>query len=157
MDPWLWAAAAVAGVAALVLLGWLVRRLREFGGAVRVERAKEMFRLQRERLEAYFLKAAGDSGKPRGLIWKDCQFDDPVHFVRERRSGQIAALVGVTISFEAVPGGDMEGVAAVGNLRQASAVFFFQAGQWNTVGKAVFNMNPEEAIRHFDRQYERIG
>ena len=52
---------------------------------------------------------------------------------------------------------DMEGVAAVGNLRNASAVFFFHRGHWMTVGKAVFNMNPNEAIAHFKNQYERVG
>ena len=47
-----------------------------------------------------------------------------VQFVRDRHTGQLAALVAVTIQFEAVPGGDMEGLAAVGNLRNASGVFF---------------------------------
>ena len=76
---------------------------------------------------------------------------------RDRRTGQLAALVGVTIRFEAVPGGDMEGLPAVGNLRNASAVFFFQGGQWHSVGKAIFNLNPAEAIDHFKNQYERVG
>ena len=50
----------------------------------------------------------------------------------------------------------MEGEPAVGNLRNASAVFFFHRGHWETVGKAVFNMNPGEAIDHFKNQYERL-
>jgi hypothetical protein len=133
------------------------RRLRAFGEAVQVERAQEMFKLQRERLEAEFLRAAVASGKPRGLHWRECQWADAVEFVRELQSGQIAALVGVTIRFEAVEGGDMEGVAAVSNLRNASAVFYFHRGQWHTVGKAVFNLNPDEALAHFHNQYERIG
>ena len=41
-------------------------------------------------------------------------------------------------------------------LRNASAVFFFHRGQWMTVGKAVFNMNPDETLAHFQGQYERI-
>ena len=106
--------------------------------------------------DGLFFRAAGASGKPRGLIWKDCQFENGALFARERDTRHLAALVGVTISFEAVPGGDMEGLAAVGNLRHASAVFFYQQGQWSTVGKAVFNMNPDEALRHFEKQYERI-
>jgi len=64
--------------------------------------------------------------------------------------------VPVTIQFEAIEGGDMEGLPAVGNLRNASAVFFFERGQWRTVGKAVFNMNPDEALVHFQNQYEPI-
>ena len=50
----------------------------------------------------------------------------------------------------------MEGLPAVENLRNASAVFFFQRGQWHTVGKAVFNMNPQEALEHFQQHYERL-
>ena len=65
--------------------------------------------------------------------------------------------MGVTIRFEAEPGGDMEGVEAVGNLRNASAVFYFAKGNWATVGRAVFNMNPGEALTHFKNQYEGIA
>jgi hypothetical protein len=147
------AALAIAAVAALL---WR-RPLRHFGRQVNLERARESFRLQRERLEAKFMEAAAATGKPRGLRWKGCQFDGGTEFVRDRKTCEIAALVGVTIEFEAIPGGDMEGVAAVGNLRNASAVFFFHRGLWQTVGKAVFNMNPGEAIEHFKNQYERVG
>jgi hypothetical protein len=153
MWPWLIPMLAVPGAMGALFL-W--RRLRIFGSQVQVERAREMFRLQREGLEAQFLQAAAASGKPRGLRWKSCQWDNAVLFVRERKTGHIAALVGCTIQFEAIAGSDMEGLPAVGNLRNASAVFFFQAGQWSTVGRAVFNMNPDEALRHFSNQYESI-
>jgi hypothetical protein len=143
-------------VCLLVLVIVIWRPMRSFGREVQIERARELFKLQRERLEAQFLKAAGATGKPRGLRWKDCQWESGVEFVRERSTGQIAALVGVTIQFEAVEGSDMEGLPAVGNLRNASAVFFFQKGHWLTVGKAVFNMNPNEAVVHFKNQYERV-
>jgi hypothetical protein len=68
----------------------------------------------------------------------------------------LAALVAVTIQFEAIEGSDMEGLPAVGNLRNASAVFFFDRGRWHTTGKAVFNLNPGEALEHFRNQYERV-
>lgn len=151
---WLIPAAIMVALVALLVM-W--RPLHSFGKAVQVERARELFKLQRERLEAQFLKSAAATGKPRGLRWKDCDWGDAVEFVRERKTGQIAALVAVTIRFEAVPGSDMEGLPAVGNLRNASAVFFFQRGHWMTVGKAVFNMNPNEAVAHFQNQYERVG
>src|SRR5262249_6204062 len=67
----------------------------------------------------------------------------------------LAALVAVTISFEAIEGGDMEGVEAVGNLRNASAGFFFGGRRWRTTGKAIFNLNPGEAIGHLKGEYER--
>jgi len=156
MDQLLLIVAAVAGGLIIgALLAW--RPLRRFGRQVHLERARESFRLQREGLKAKFTQAAQASGKPRGLSWKDCQFESSVEFVRDKQTGDIAALVGVTIAFEAVAGSDMEGNPNLGNLRNASAVFFFHKGHWNTVGRAVFNMNPPEAIEHFKNQYERVG
>jgi hypothetical protein len=113
--------------------------------------------LQRELLEARFVTAASATGKPRGLRWKDCAFENELELARERGTGQLVALVPVSIRFEAIEGSDMEGLPAVGNLRNASAVFYFQRGQWLTVGKAVFNLNPVEVIQHFKNQYERVA
>jgi len=153
---WWWLVPVLVAAGSLVLaLTW--RRLRSFGREVQSARARELFFLQRERLEARFLGAAAATGRPRGLRWKACEFERGVEFARERKTGQLAALVGVTVQFEAVEGSDMEGLPAVGSLRNASAVFFFQRGQWLTVGKAIFNMNPPEAIEHFKTQYERVG
>jgi hypothetical protein len=155
MDAFWWSV-ATAGVAVVaVALCW--RPMRRFLRQIHLERARESFRLQRERLEAQFGPAAAATGKPRGLLWKDCQFDGAIEFARDRQTGDIAALSGVTIQFEAIPGSDMEGLPAVGNLRNATAVFFFHRGQWHTVGKTVFNMNPDEAIEHLKNQYERLG
>ena len=50
----------------------------------------------------------------------------------------------------------MEDVEAVGNLRAATAVFRHQAGQWMTDGRAIFNLNPTEAIRHFHHELETV-
>jgi len=130
---------------------------RWFRAGPSVERARRLFQQQRERLELQFFQAASASGKPRGLRWKAVNWEPGgVEFARERGSGRLAALVGVTIEFEAVEGGDMEGLPAVANLRNASAVFFFHQGRWHTIGKAVFNLNPDEALAHFHNQYERL-
>ena len=93
----------------------------------------------------------------RGLRWKNCDFENTIELARERRSGQLVALVPFTIQFEAISGSDMEGLPAVDNLRNASAVFYFQRGQWYTTGKAVFNLNPAEVIQHFKNQYEHVA
>ncbi len=103
-----------------------------------------------------FFQAASASGKPRGLRWKAIDWEESIEFARERGSGQLVALVGITIQFEAVEGSDMEGLPAVSNLRNASAVFFFHQGRWHSIGKAVFNFNPDEALAHFHNQYERL-
>jgi hypothetical protein len=130
---------------------------RWFRTGAQIEQAQRLFARQREHLEWQFFQAASASGKPRGLRWKAIDWEPGVEFARERSSGQLAALVGVTIQFEAVAGSDMEGLPAVGNLRNASAVFFFHQGRWHTVGKAVFNLNPDEALAYFHNQYERIS
>ncbi len=151
-----WIVVGALGVAAiLLLLAW--RPLRKWGQEVQLERARELFALQRERLEAKFFDRAARSGKPRGLRWKNIDWENEVVFARERATGQFAAFAAITVQFEAVEGGDMEGLPAVGNPRNASAVFFFQRGQWLTGGKAVFNLNPGEAVERLRQQYERVA
>lgn len=152
MNPWFW----VAGAAAIATVAAAWKPLLRMGREVQTERARESFRLQRERMEAKFLDAARATGKPRGLIWKDCDFEPGLTLARDKRTGQLIGLVPVTISFDAVPGGPMEGVEAVGNLRNATAVFEFSRGHWTTTGHAVFNLNPDEAIKHFHADFEAI-
>jgi hypothetical protein len=118
--------------------------------------AREAFHKQREWLEARFLTLASQSGKPRGLEWSSCDFDDPVSFARDRGSGELRALVAVTIRFEAIAGGGMEHVEAVGNLRAATAVFTYQNGAWTTAGRALFNLNPVEAIRFYHNELQGV-
>jgi hypothetical protein len=50
----------------------------------------------------------------------------------------------------------MEDVEAVSTIRDAAAVFHFRAGQWGTGGKALFNMNPEDAITRLQGQFEPV-
>jgi hypothetical protein len=148
--PWL-----VLGVVVLLLgvaATWYFWRV---GDAER--EARTLFDAQRPQLEQLHFEAAAASGKPRGLRWKACEWSGKPEFARERSTGRLAALVSVTIQFEAVPGSDMEGLPAVGNLRNASAVFFYHGGQWHTTGKTVFNLNPDEALGHFKNQYERLA
>lgn len=136
-------------VAARPLRDWMLRR--EF------EQARRSFRLQREVLEAKFFELASLSGKPRDLRWLDCDWLEAVTFARDRQTGLLTAFVAVNIRFEAVEGGDMEGVAAVGNIRDAAAVFHYQAGRWGTGGRALFNMNPADALQRLQGQFDALG
>lgn len=156
MDGWWWifAAGCIALLATGGILVW--RPARAAMRAKELAKAKLEFRRQRERLEARFVQIAGSSGKPRGLAWTNCDFDNAVTYARDRRSGQLSAFVAVTISFEAIEGGGMEDVAAVSNLRAATAVFHYVRNAWATEGRAVFNLNPAEAIDHFRGQLERL-
>ena len=99
---------------------------------------------------------ASKRGSPRGLNWVDVDFDDDVSFARDRRSGELTALVGVAIRFEAIEGGGMEDVEAVANSKAATAVFRHRGTEWTTEGRAIFNLNPLEAIEYYQSELEHV-
>lgn len=144
--PWV---IAVAG-AALAIVGLLVRR-RMAAAQVRAKRQAAMrsFPALRPELAPAFLAAAGATGMPRGLRWKACDLGRDVQFAVDRTTGELFALVLATVSFEAIEGGDMEEVEAVGNLRTVTAVFVYRDGKWTTDGRAVFNLEPAETLAHY--------
>jgi hypothetical protein len=152
---WVWLV-----IPAVILLTGLVTaallRLRVAGRQMPLEQAKRLFHLRREWLEARFFTMASSSGKPRGLAWVDADFEDDVSFARDRGSGQLRAFVGVTIRFAAVDGGGMEGNENVGRLRAATAVFLLKGDQWQTQGRAIFNLSPVQAIAHFREELEVV-
>lgn len=121
-----------------------------------LQRGLRLFRVRREMLEAKFFDLARALGKPRDLRWLDCEWLPDVRFARDRQTGLLTAFVGVNIRFEAVEGGDMEGIAAVGTVRDAVAVFHYRNGLWGTGGRALFNMDPVTAVRSFSEQYEPL-
>ncbi|MDB5338302.1 MAG: hypothetical protein JWN70_3921 [Planctomycetaceae bacterium] len=152
----LWIVAGIVVLAIVVaVISWkpLVRRSRRR----QAEQAVRTFRLQREMLEAKFFTMASSLGKPRGLRWLDCQWLDQVTFARDRQTGLITAFVGVNLRFEAIEGGDMEDVAAVGTVREACALFHYQRTNWSTGGRALFNLDPQMAINRFQDQYEPLS
>ena len=148
-------AIVAAGIAALVGVVGVARRLRRRRHQ-QLRRAVRDFRLYREQLEAKFFDLASRSGKPRGLRWIECDWKDVVTFGRDVRTGLTTAFVSVEIRFEAEEGGDMEDVAAVGTIRDACALFHFADGRWGTGGRALFNMDAQEALSRLAGQYERL-
>jgi hypothetical protein len=151
---WIFAAALFAALVAAAIASrplWQNRRRH------RLIQARKDFHLQRERLECVFFQLAAQSGKPRGLRWVDCDFEDGVTYARDRQSGELSALVAVTIRFEAIEGGPMENNPNVTRQRAATAVFRFNGRTWETMGRAIFNLNPSEAIEHFRDSLVMIG
>lgn len=146
--------AVVVVVAIAFWKSW--RPLRMWWQRHETNRALRAFRLQREVLEARFFDLACSLGKPRDLRWVECDWQDSVTFAREKQSGLLTAFVAVNIRFEAVEGGEMEGVAAVGNIRDAAAVFHYQHGRWGTGGRALFNMNADDALVRLEGQFEKV-
>lgn len=152
---WIVAVVILVVVIAAAILLWKPlqqkRRKRE------EERAVNTFPMQREQLEARFFSMAASSGKPRGLRWLDCDWQSGVTFARDTESGLLTAFAAVNIRFEAIAGGDMEDVEAVDTIRDAAAVFHYQHGRWGTGGRALFNMNPQDAVTRLEGQYEKVG
>lgn len=146
------ALAIVALVVLAVAVWWLWPRQVP----VPPEEARAAFESQRAELERLFFIAASSTGKPRGLRWTGSELGPGLELARDKRTGELLAFVPVTVSFEAIPGSDMEGLPAVGNLRSATAVFMLRGRRWTTVGRTVFNLDPAGAIQHFQGQYEPI-
>lgn len=152
---WWWLAigivVAVLGIVAVTAVPLAQRWQRR-----EAQQAAKLFQQQRAQLQVTFLERARAIGKPRGLKWLDCDWLETVTFARDRQSQLLTAFAGINIHFEAIEGGDMEDVAAVSTVRDAVAVFHFQNGSWGTGGKALFNMNPQEAIERLVAQFEPI-
>lgn len=154
-NGWIWGLAA-GGAALMVSAIALAPRLAAWMRQREVQRALGLFRLRREGLEAKFFQLAAAGGKPRGLRWTHCEWKDDVRFAHDLSTGLLTAFVGVEIHFEAIEGGDMEDVEAVGHFREASAVFHCQNGVWGTGGKALFNLSPEEAVTRLEGQFAAV-
>lgn len=103
------------------------------------------FKKHEPELREAFFRMAAESGKPRGLRWIRCDWQGVEVIFKEPGSGLLTLVAGVSIAFEAIEGGDMEGVEAASDLRDASAVFHYQKGIWGTGGRVLFNMDPATA------------
>ena len=152
-----WIVVVVVAVSIAILVLLIMRPLRTALRESRFAQARKDFHYQRERLEARFFQLASESGKPRGLRWVDCDFDDDVAYALDRQSGVLSALWGMTLRFEAIEGGEMEDVEAVSNLRAATSVFIFEKGVWTTQARTIFNLNPTEAIRFYQKKLVLVG
>jgi hypothetical protein len=136
-------------------LVWISLRPKLF--AQRVSRARREFARDRAILESQFFQMAATSGKPRGLAWTQCAFQNDIVLARDRANGELIGLVGVTIGFEAVKGGGMEEVEAVGNMRAASAVFSHNGREWTTQGRVIFNLEPHEVVERYRESLVAVG
>lgn len=137
------------GAAIALVAGWLWRRWSTAQQEAKCQLAILQFSDRIGDLQHEFLTAAEATGKPRGLHWKQCDLGEARLFARDATNRELIALIGATISFEAIEGGDMEDVEAVGNLRFATAIFVYRQGKWTTEGRVVFNLEPAQALERF--------
>ena len=141
----------------LTAAGLAVRFVLRVRSARRLLNAAQQYSHNRDSLEQTFFETAAASGKPRGLKWKQCDFHENPLLARDRSTGEFYSLTGVTVSFEAIAGGDMEDVQAVGNLRCATAVFVYRDSRWTTDGQVIFNLEPHEALQRYRDSLEPMA
>jgi hypothetical protein len=143
----------LAVAAAVWMLASALRRRRL---RLNVARATNDFVRNSATLAGDFCAAANVTGKPRGLKWRECSFQSGMVLARDRANGEWLGLVPVTVSFEAISGGGMEEVEAVGNLRAATAVLTWTGREWTTAGRAIFNLEPREVLERYKESLEPI-
>ncbi|HRA90063.1 MAG TPA: hypothetical protein PK992_18390 [Planctomycetaceae bacterium] len=138
------------------MIGTWIRRLTDsLGlGSLKAERLIASFDRDRDRHQREYFQRAASTGRPRGLRWIGCEWLSHRVILLDRTTQQPNLLVSINLRFEAVEGGDMEDVAAVANVRDACAVFQWTANAWQTSGRTLFNMNPDEARERLAGSYE---
>lgn len=125
--------------------GWVaVRGLRHLWWLCRLPKARRQFHLQRERLEARFVKLAQSGTQPGAPRWVDCTFEDAVTYARNLLTGEISAFVGVTIELE--PTGQFSPFDGEELRRTGTAVFRYDGRQWHTDGRLIYDLSPQETI-----------
>jgi len=119
--------------------------------------AQRDFHWQRERLEAKFMVLGMLDDRPAEARWDDCCFDDDVAYARSRASGELSAFVAVTIRMDDLADPIFIESDLGDTPCDATAVFRFEDGHWDTDGRAIFNLTPTEAIHFFERDLEMVG
>ncbi|MEJ5276803.1 MAG: hypothetical protein WHU94_12920 [Thermogemmata sp.] len=142
LAAFLWVS-AITTLAVLVyfLFRWLPRLIL----AIRLEQAQESLRLQQQRLEEMVLRQGMASGKPRGLKWRRCQFQGEPLWLHEEEKGQVAVLVPVTVEFETHGETESWEGHPVEEPRRGVVLFFFRRGEWESAGRVLFNLTPQQA------------
>ena len=158
MSPLHWAVIGVILVlGAFVVIALVWRPLLAARREARFALACRDFHRQRERLEVKFVQLGIIHAKPDGPRWSDCFFDDDVAYARNRSTGELSAFVAVAIEMEDLDGHVPHAPGAIGNLRNATAVFRFDGDHWETDGRAIFNLTPTEAIHFYQRDLQMVG
>ncbi len=141
----------------LPIVAYLLHPWRKSARAARLVQAQQRFHAQRERLEAKFVRLAAAHGKSDAPGWLDCTFADDVAYVRNRTTGELSAFVAMTVAAEQFDSATHGSADAVGNLQAGTAVFRFDRDHWETDGRAILNLSPDEAIRYYHADWEIVG
>ena len=109
----------------------------------RIRSAQDEFHKKRTYFQSVFFETMAVSGKPRGLRWMECQWDESVRYLPISRGHPLTAVIGVCIRFESEVDGAMEDVPAVNQEKYGCALFHFLDRKWHT-GRVLFNLSPNQ-------------
>jgi hypothetical protein len=147
MSQFIWVGILPACLIALFLI--LRRPARQFAEEMHVDHARDLFRQQREWLEAKFLSALSKLDPIEGLRWEEAHWHDEVLWARDRQTRRLLALIGV--HFDSSPFEDPPD----SSMRHATALFEFRKGRWFAEGKRLDEVRPDEAVRR-NQRFERV-
>jgi hypothetical protein len=150
---WYWPLIGAIAVFLATLLVWWPNRTAHRDA--RFIRARKDFHTQRERLEAKFIRLATAHATADALRWENCDFDDDVAYVRSRNTGELSAFVAMTVSAGEFSS-TSSGVTSLSGIRTGTAVFRFDRDHWETDGRAILNLRPDEAIRLYQNDLEIV-
>jgi hypothetical protein len=136
-------------VPACLVASWVILRrpVRQFAEDLRVDHARALFRLQRERLEARFVTALAHLDAIEHLRWDRACWHDEVLWARDRKSRVLLAMVGVHF-VDLDDCGDFQ-------TRHATALFEYRKGRWMAEGKRLDEIRPDEAVFR-NQRYEPV-
>jgi len=138
---------AVLAIAAAMMWRPAVR----FWRRVRFEKARMLFHRERERLEARLIKQIAVPVVTGEMEWLDCDFEDEVTFLRDRRSGEYVAVVMITLGPETSWAIDSD---------QESGTRRGRVSVWQEPldirSKVYMNLTPEEMVRAFSDRMELV-
>lgn len=133
----------LAVVAASVIAYYAVRR--PTAGHLRARLERDLPDLQAE-----FFEAAVAAGKPHGLRWLSCRWEGETTLAEDVANEETVALVAVVLHLEPEGGGPVE-------AHTGSAVFYYEAGRWQTDGKVILDHRPREVPALYADQYDSLS
>ena len=103
-----------------------------------------------------FFAIASAAGNPRGLRWLSVEPNGEPTFAHDEK-GQLHALLPLIVSFEPIPGSDMEDVPAARIPRPILALFRRERRTWTTDGRSIFNLTALQAVEMLGWTTSSVG
>ena len=151
-----WAASVTIILASVIVRYGVVNRRERRSAEMdrRCSVAKFDFRLQRERLEAEFIRIVKNRPGEGCWLWDRARFGEYATFARHRYTGELTAYLDVEV--ETTLSGIQTNAAQDDRRKYATIVFQFHDDRWSTSGMTILNTTSSETVRSYQRELELI-